>query len=81
MALFWAAIQRDSFSFLRFSILSHVQVFSSEISLVCRLKYPYSCFYSHFTFLVIFVQMMFILPACFLVTVISLPPRFFYVVF
>ena len=41
--------KRFSFSL----ILSHVQVFSCDISLICSLKYPYSCFSPHFCFLVI----------------------------
>ena len=66
-----------------FPVLSHVQVlvFSCEISLVCRLKCPYSCFSSHFCFLVIFALLMFVLSMLFLVAVISFPPRFFYGVF
>ena len=55
MALFWAAMRRDSISLLQFPFLSHVHVFSFEISLVCRLKYPYSCFPSYFSFRVIAV--------------------------
>ena len=50
MSLFWAAIGRDSVSLLRFPFLSHVQVFSCEMSLVCHLKCPYSCFSTHFLF-------------------------------
>ena len=38
---------------LRFPFFCHVQVFSCEISLVCRMKYPHNCFSSHFIFLVI----------------------------
>ena len=38
---------------LKFPFLRHVKVFSCEISLVCRLKYPYNCCSSHFCFLVI----------------------------
>ena len=37
-----------------FPFLCHVQVFSCEISLACRLKWLYCCFSSHFCFLVIF---------------------------
>ena len=48
MALFCVAIRRDSVSLLKFSFRSHVHVFSCRISLVCRLKYPYSCFSSLF---------------------------------
>ena len=55
MVLFCVAIRRNSPSFLRFSFHGHVQVFSWEISSVCRLKYPYSCFSSHFYFLVFIV--------------------------
>ena len=54
MVLFYAAIRRNSVSLLRFPFLSHVQVFSSEISLDCRLKYLYTCFSSHFLFSVYF---------------------------
>ena len=43
MALFSVADRRESVSLLRYSFLSHVQIFSSEISFVCRLKYPYKC--------------------------------------
>ena len=53
--LFYAAIRRDSVSLFRLPFLSHVHVFSREISLVCRLKFSYSCFSSHSCFLVIFV--------------------------
>ena len=61
MALFCAAIRRDSVSLLRFPFLSHVQVFSGEISLVCRLKWTYNNLSSHFRFLVIFALLMFVL--------------------
>ena len=44
MALFWAAIRRDSVSLLRFLFLSQVHVFSCEMLLVSRLKHPLSCF-------------------------------------
>ena len=33
--------------------LNHVQVFSCKISLVCRLKYSFSCFSSDFSFLLL----------------------------
>ena len=56
--VFCAAIKRDSVSLNRFLFLSHVQVFSREISLMCRLKCPYSCFSFHFSFLVIFDLLM-----------------------
>ena len=71
MALFCAAIRRDSVSLFRFPFLSHVQVFSWEISLVCRLKYSYNCF----CFLVIFVFLMIVWTVWFLRAVISLPGR------
>ena len=56
MALFCTVIGRDSFSLLRFPFLSHIDVFSCEISLVCCLKYPYRCFSCHFTFLFFFLS-------------------------
>ena len=60
MVLFCAAIRRDSVSLSSFSFRSYVQVFSCEISYVCRLKYPYSCFSSYFGFLV-FIVVLFVL--------------------
>ena len=42
MALSCAAIRRDSVSLLRFSFLSHVQVFWCEIVFISRLKRPWS---------------------------------------
>ena len=65
---FCAAIKRDSVSPLKFSLLCHIQVFSREISWVCRLKYPYSCLSSHFGFLV--VVLIIILSVLILVAVI-----------
>ena len=52
MALFCAAIRRDSVSLLKFPFLSHVQVLSCEMLFISRLKRPWSCFPSHFCFLV-----------------------------
>ena len=52
MALFCAAIWRDSVSLLKFPFLSHVQVLSCEMLFISRLKRPWSCFSSHFCFLV-----------------------------
>ena len=75
--VFCAAIRRDSVSHLSFLFLCYVQVFLCEISLVCRLKYPYSSFSSHFCFLVTFLQLMLVLSVLFLVAVISLASRFF----
>ena len=40
MALFCAAIRRDSVSLLRFSFHNHVHAFSCAISIVCRLSIP-----------------------------------------
>ena len=57
------------FFFEGFPFLSHVQIFSCEISLVCHLKYPHS--FSHFCLLCIIVQFMLVLFALFLVAVIS----------
>ena len=61
MVLFWTIIRSDSVSFVRFPILSHVQVLSSEIYIVCRLKYPYNWFSSHFCFLVIVVLLILVI--------------------
>ena len=46
------------------------QVLSCEILLACHLKWPYSCFSTHFCFLIIFVLLMLEL------SVLFLPPRF-----
>ena len=43
MTLLRAFINGDSVSLLRFSLRSHFQDISWTISLVCPLKYPYSC--------------------------------------
>ena len=82
MALICAAIRRDSVSFLKFSFLNHIQLFSCEISLVCLLKYPYSCFSSYFCFLV-FVAALFVFmhSVLLLVAVFNLFLLFFNVVF
>ena len=77
MALFCAAIRRDSVSLISFLFVRHVQVFSCEMSFFSRLKCPYCCFSFHFCFLVIFVLLMLVLSVLFLVAVISLPPPFF----
>ena len=50
MMLFCAAIRRVSVFLLRFPFLSDVQVFSCEISFVCRLKCPCSGFSSYYRF-------------------------------
>ena len=74
MILFCAFIRRDSVTLLRFPFLIHIVSFR-EILLVCCLKYPYSCFSFRFYLLVIVVLWILVL------FLISLPPRFFYVVF
>ena len=51
MALFSAAIRKDSVSLLKFSFLSHVHVFSREIPPVSRLKYHKVAFFPFFFFL------------------------------
>ena len=66
-----------SVSLLRFLFLSQVQVFSREISFICRLKYPYSCFSFYLFFLVIAVPFTFMLPTLFLVNLNSLYLLFF----
>ena len=49
MSLFCAAIRRDSVSFLKFSFLSYIQVFSCEMSFINRLNahrvvfFPWLC--------------------------------------
>ena len=48
IALFYAAIRRDSVSLLRFPFLSHVHVISWEILFISRLKRPLSCFFPIF---------------------------------
>ena len=77
MMLFLATVRRDSVFLVRFPFLSHVQVFSYEISLVCRLKCPYCCFTSHFCFLVIFVLLMLVMFVLFLNALITIPQRLF----
>ena len=73
----YPTIRRDSIYLQWFPFCSHVHFFSWEILLACRFKYPYSCFSSHFCFLVIFVLLMLMLPVLFLVVVIILLQRFF----
>ena len=55
-----------------FPYLSHVQVFSCDISSECCLKYLYSCFSYRLSFLIDFVVLMLTLSVLFLVTVIIL---------
>ena len=80
MVLLWAAPRKDLVSLLSFPFLSHVQVFSSAIAFVCRLKSPYSCFSSHFLIFFFFVLLMLVLSVLFLVAVISLPLGFLKVI-
>ena len=48
-----------------------------EIPFVCHLKFPWSCFPYHFSFLFISVLLMVVLSALFLMAIISFPPRAF----
>ena len=61
IALFCAAIRRDSVSLLKFPFLSHVQVLSCEMLFISRLKRPWSCFSSHFCFLVFVILLSIVL--------------------
>ena len=71
--MFSAAIERDSVSILKLLFHSHVQVILHLISPIFNLKYPYSCFSSHFWFLAFIVFLFsFNLPFLFLVAVNSL---------
>ena len=70
IALFYAAIRRDSVSLLRFPFLSHVQVLSYKM-FISRLKRPCSCFPSHFCFLVLVILLSIVLSVLFLMAVIS----------
>ena len=72
-ALFCAAIRRYSVSLLMFPFLSHVQVLSSEMLLISRLKRPESCFPSNFCFLVVVILLSIVLSVSFLMAVISPP--------
>ena len=60
MVLFCTANGRYSVSFLRFLFLCHVLAFSSAILPICHLKYPCSCFSSHFS-VVINISLFFII--------------------
>ena len=50
IAFFCADIKRDSISLSKLLFVGHLQMFSCEISFVCRLKYPYSNFSSYYYF-------------------------------
>ena len=69
MSLFYAAIERDSVSFLRFLFLSHVQVFLYVISALCRLKKPKRSFFS-FPFFFFFFFLLLLLLLLLLVVVV-----------
>ena len=73
MALFWAAIRRDSASLLKFSFFSPLHVLSREMLFISRLKRPRSCFSSHFCFLVIVILLSTVLSVLFLMAVINPP--------
>ena len=70
MALFCAAIRRDSVSLLKFPFLSHVQVLSCEMLFISRLKRPWSCFSSYFFFLFVVILLSIVLSVLFLMAVI-----------
>ena len=71
MALFCATIRRDSVSLLRFPFLNHAHIFSCVMLFISRLKRPWSCFSSHFCFLIIVVLLVLMLSVSFLVAVIN----------
>ena len=65
IALFCAAIRRDSVSLLKFTFFYHVHVFSYEMLLISQLKRPMSCFSSHFCFLVMDILLVSVLTVFF----------------
>ena len=71
MALFCTAVRRDSVSLWKFPFLRHVQVLSWEMLFISRLKRPWSCFPSHFCFLVFVILLSIVLSVLFLMAVIS----------
>ena len=73
MALFCAAIRRDSVSLLKFPFLSHVHVLSCEMLFISHLKQLWSCFSSYFSFLVCVILLSIVLSVLFLMAVISPP--------
>ena len=76
MALFCAAIRRDSVSLLKFPFLSQAQVLSREILFISRLKRPWCCFSYYFCFLVFVILLSIVLSVLFLMAVISPPSCF-----
>ena len=63
--ILYCYINRDLVSLFNFLLLSYIQVISCPVPLVCCLKYPYSCFPSHFCFLnfliIVFVLLLLLL--------------------
>ena len=71
-ALSCAAIRRDSVSLLKFPFLCHVQVLSSQMLFISRLNRSWSCFPSHFCFLVMVILLSIELSASFLLLLLLL---------
>ena len=59
-------IRSDSVSLLRIPFLRQDQLFSSKMLFICLLKYPYSCFSSHFCFPVCVILLILVLSVLFL---------------
>ena len=76
MASFCAAIRRDSVSLLKFLFCSQIQVYWCEMLFISHLKRPYSCFSSHFCFLVVVFLLFIMLSVSFLMAVNSPPSCF-----
>ena len=76
MALFCAAIWRDSVSLLKFPFLIQVQVLSCEIMFISHLKRPNCYFSSHFCFLVVVILLFIVLSVSF-PTAVNSPPSCF----
>ena len=76
MALFCAAIRRDSVYLLRLPLFRHVQVLLCEMLLISSLKHPQICFPCQLCFLVIVVLLVLGLPGLFLLAVITPFPHF-----
>ena len=71
MALFCAAIRRDSVFLLKFPFLSHVLISSCEMLFISHLKHPWICFPSHFCFQVVVIVLSIVLSVLFLMAVIN----------
>ena len=76
MALFWAAIRRNSVSLSGFPFFNHVHIFLCGMWLVGRIKRRKGCFSYHFCFLVISVLLILVLSVLLLMAVISFSPCF-----